>query len=60
MLENVGLSKYKDVFQKEHISGDVFCLLTHKMLQENLHVHLEDCKLLMNLVAGNVNVSLLQ
>ena len=57
VLEVVGLSKYKDTFQKECISGDILCLLTQEVLQEELHMHSDDCNLLLNLVAGNINVS---
>lgn len=59
VLDSIGLSRCKDTFLKEQISGDILCLLTKDMMENDLHMQLEDCTTLLNLVAGEIDVSLL-
>lgn len=57
VLEDLGLSKYRDLFQKESISGDILCHLTEEVFREELFIPKEDCNLLLNLTSGGINVS---
>ena len=38
LLKHIGLQKYKDMFQSEDITGDLFVELTDDMLEHNLGV----------------------